>query len=370
MSKIPFATDVDLAVTGKCNLRCKHCNTSDTWDLEKELSFEEMIGVLDQLKELNIFNLSIYGGEPFFYPRIHELLEALNDYPMRVGILTNGTLIDKKAIASLKKMKFLSSVQVSIDGSTAEVHDWQRGKGSFDKTTSGIRLLLDEGIATTVKAIVNRHNYVDIENMVKLAMSLGLSGMDFGDAVQCGRAAVYANELSFEGELHREIMGTMFDLRSKYPDFNFGGTLKQKMEMLEDFYGNGPGKGKRGTFSTCPAGQNMLSVRSDGKVVPCSVLWTLICGDVRESSLKDIWDNSPALRQIRELADVPLTDHCAECKDCDYLTYCNGGCRASAYYANREDLKGIDRGTCLVFSGLCGFRLDRETVLPERSACK
>lgn len=367
MNNIPFASNIDLAVTGRCNLRCKHCNTSDTWALDKELSFDEMIGILDQLKEEKIFNLSVYGGEPFFFPRIHDLLAALNDYPMRVGILTNGTLIDKKAVSSMKKMKFLSNVQMSIDGSTAEVHDWQRGKGSFERSLAGIRLLQEEGIPLLIKAIINRNNYEDIENMVSLAIDLGLSGMDFGDAVQCGRAAVYANELSFEGELHRKIMETVFDLRVKYPDFHFGGTLAQKMDMLEDFYTKGPGNGDRGNFSTCPAAQNTLSIRSDGKVVPCSVLWTLICGDIRENSLREIWDNSPVLRQIREIADEPLTDHGKECERCDYLSYCNGGCRAAAFYTNNGDLRSIDKSTCLVFSDLYGYRVEKEKVFSGRS---
>jgi len=360
--KIPFARDVDLAVTGRCNLRCKHCNTSDTWNLADELSFEDIIGVLDQLKELKIFNLFVYGGEPFFYPRIHDLLKALNDHPMRVSILTNGTLIDSKIAASLKKMKFLETVQVSIDGSTAEIHDWQRGRGSFEKSIEGIKILLAEGVPTRIKAVINSHNHTDIENMVELAGELGFRGMDFGDAVQCGRAAVYADDMSFEGRIHNGIMRKMFDIKVKYPGFGLGGTLAQKMEMLLDFYEKGPGRGERGTFSTCPAGNTMLSIRSDGKVVPCSVLWTLICGDIRKSSLSDIWEDSPVLRKIRDLADKPLADHCEECEKCDYLSYCNGGCRAAAYYANNGDLEGIDKANCLVFSDLYGSRVDKATV--------
>lgn len=364
MASFPFT--VDFAITGRCNLRCKHCNTSDTWDLKSELSFVELIGVLDQLKKEKVFEVNIFGGEPFCHPRIYDLLEAANDYPIRFTVLTNGTLIDDAAAKRLKKIRFFETVQVSMDGSCPETHDWQRGRGSFEKAIEGVKNLIHNQVPVKLKAVINTHNHTDIENMIKLAKGLGMGGMDFGDAVECGRAAVFAGDMKFEGEVHRRIMEDLFCFREKYPGFVIGGTLGQKMEMLEDFYGNGPGKGKRGTFSTCPAGQTMLSIRSDGKVVPCSSFWTLVCGDVRARTLKDIWDNSEVLNNIRSLSEEPLASGDPSCGDCDYLSYCNGGCRASAYYSSGKSLKGLDRTNCLVFSGLHGFRPDKDTVLTGR----
>jgi SynChlorMet cassette radical SAM/SPASM protein ScmE len=363
MKNNSFPTIVDLALTGKCNLRCKHCNTSDTWNLEEELSFEEIIDVLDQLKDEKIFNINLFGGEPFCYSRINELLEILNNYPMRVTILTNGTLIGKTEIKYIKKLKFLEGIQVSIDGSSAAVHDWQRGKGSFSKSIEAVKLLLKNGLPVNIKAVINKHSCEDIENMANLALSLGLGGMDFGDAIECGRAAVYASDMRFEGGMHRKIMDKMFSLKMKYPNFRIGSTLGQKTEMLADFYLKGPGKGNRGTFSPCPAGQSMLSIRSDGKVVPCSAFWTLVCGDVRKNSLKEIWNDSGVLNEIRSLADEPLVKYNAKCEKCDYLTYCNGGCRASAYYSSGNDLKGFDPVNCLVFSSIHGFRVPKRAVM-------
>jgi Fe-coproporphyrin III synthase len=363
MRERPFPTTVDLALTGKCNLRCKHCNTSDTWNADNELTFDEILGVLDDLKENKLFNLNLFGGEPFCYPEIFELLKALNSYPMRVSILTNGTLIDEKAVEYIKGLRFLHIVQVSIDGSTSEIHDWQRGEGSFDRSIRAVKLMIEKDVPVTIKAIINSHNRRDIENMLKMALDMGLDGMDFGDAVECGRAAVYSNDMSLEGRVYEEIMNNVFDLVKKYPDASIGGTLGQKVEMLTDFYRNGPGCGGRGTFSTCPAGQNMLSIRSDGKVVPCSAFWTLVCGDVKEQPLRDIWDNSEILNRIRALADEDLTKYGAECAKCDYLSYCNGGCRASAYYTDGMKLEGIDKGTCLTFSDIYGFRLKKEKVM-------
>ncbi|MBD3379959.1 MAG: radical SAM protein [Candidatus Omnitrophica bacterium] len=361
--RIAFPEQVDIALTGKCNLRCKHCNTTETWDGRDELSFGEVKDLLDQLKEQKIFRLDLFGGEPFYHPRFFKYLELINRYPMRVTILTNGTLIDEEAVRHLKKLRFLAIIQISIDGSKPEIHDWQRGEGSFEKAMRGVRLLLSNGVPVTIKAILNSHNYTDLDNMVELARGLGLPGMHFGDAVECGKAAVYSDQMSFESEAHRKIMENVFEVKKKYPGFEIGGTLGQKIDMLKDFYKQGPGSGTRGVFSTCPAGHSTLSIRSDGKVVPCSAFWTLICGDVRKSSLKDIWENSEMLNRIRDLSDDKLAQHCSDCGKCDYMSHCNGGCRAAAYYMSNNDLRGIDPSTCLVFSNMTGTRIPREKVL-------
>lgn len=363
MGKPAFPIAVDLAITGRCNLRCKHCNTADTWKTDDELSFDEIVSLLDSLKDEKIFRLNVFGGEPFFYPEIIEFIRLLDKYPFRVAFLTNGTLIDRTIILELKKMRFLETVQVSIDGSSSSVHDWQRGEGSFEKAQRGLKLLIDSALPVKIKAIINSENHTDMENMVKMAAGIGLKGMDFGDAVECGSASVHSSSMRFDGRTHRSIMETMFELKRKYREFFFGGTLAQKTEMLTHFYENGPGKGERGTFSTCPAGQNMLSIRSDGKVVPCSAFWTLICGDLRKESIKNIWENSKVLNDIRALAEVPLTDYGENCGNCDYLSYCNGGCRAGAYYSSGKGTRGIDPANCLVFSGVHGFRVDREKVV-------
>jgi SynChlorMet cassette radical SAM/SPASM protein ScmE len=361
MNKIPFPTDVDLALTGRCNLRCKHCNTADTWNLKNELTKSEIFEVFDQLKENKIFRLSLFGGEPFFHPDILGILDKLNEYPFALSILTNGTLINQRMIDALKKLRFLKNIQVSLDGSCADIHDWQRGEGSFDKTLSALKLLKKSGLPFSLKAIINMRNYRDIENMVLFARKIGLRGMDFGDAVECGSAYKHKKNIRLSGQVYRDSFSSVISLMKAYPEFSFGGTFLQMLEMLQDFYRSKKGNGNRGKFDSCGAGFNMLSIRSDGEVVPCSSFWTLQCGNVKKQSLKEIWDKSEVLYSLRQLKDEPLSqfDNCAKC---DYLSYCNGGCRAAAYYSSGNNLKGINYATCIVFSDWLGERLMEERL--------
>ena len=51
-------------VTRKCNLLCTHCYIDAGRPRANELSFEEVIEVLDDLKRLGVFSLVLAGGEP------------------------------------------------------------------------------------------------------------------------------------------------------------------------------------------------------------------------------------------------------------------------------------------------------------------
>ncbi|MBN1354128.1 MAG: radical SAM protein [Candidatus Omnitrophica bacterium] len=352
MIKYPKAPiEIELAVTGKCNLRCKHCMVKGTHDTDGrgELTTKELFALFDELKKCKIFKLSLLGGEPFVRSDILEVLDRIRTFPAEIQILTNGTTVNKGIITRLKRIKYLKNVQVSLDGGSPATHDWQRGAGSFAKTLKGIKLLRSAKINCLLKCIINRRNFSEMDKMVSLSRGLGLKGMAFGDAVECGYARTHKKEIRLTAEVYRISLLKIAELKKKYADFLFYGTLPQMLELVSSFKKNGAGNGKRGSFGACPAGTKTLGIRHDGWAIPCSAFWTYKLGNIRDKSVTDIWQNSPLLNRIRALRDVPLCG-IGECRDCQFIKYCNGGCRAAGYYLNNGDLKGLDRTKCAVYS--------------------
>ena len=85
---------------------------------------------------------------------------------MRYSLLSNGTLVDGDVVARLLERRTrLDSIQISIDGSCAEIHDASRGRGSFDKALRGLRLLKQAGLPVTSRVTINRHNVGDLERI-------------------------------------------------------------------------------------------------------------------------------------------------------------------------------------------------------------
>ena len=134
-------------------------------------------------------DVSLTGGEALLRPDIFELIDGIIANRMRYNLLSNGTLIDEKLLKKFEQGKRrlrLDYIQVSIDGSTAAIHDQSR-PGSFDKAIRGLRLLKEAGFPVAVRVTINRHNLNDLENIAKLLLEdIGLNSFGTNEAMPIG----------------------------------------------------------------------------------------------------------------------------------------------------------------------------------------
>ena len=86
-------------VTRRCNLRCVHCYAhADAAPAPDELSFEEGLALLDDLKAFGTPVVLFSGGEPLMRPDLCDLVRHTVAAGMRAVISTNGTLITREEI--------------------------------------------------------------------------------------------------------------------------------------------------------------------------------------------------------------------------------------------------------------------------------
>ena len=81
----------------------------------------------------------------------------------------------------------------------------------------------------------------------------------------------------------------------------------------------------------CGAAKMTCCVSPEGSLYPCAFLQEepFICGSVRDESFKDIWDNSPVLKQFRNI-------NVKSCVECYRFDICRGGCPAMAYHTYHD----------------------------------
>jgi uncharacterized protein len=150
---------INLEVTCECPLRCGYCIYQDHYQDKRNFSKEEMsLGIakksIEFLKahstQLDPVMLGFYGGEPLLrFPFIKECVEfarqILVGKELIFNITTNAVLITPEIAEYLLKEGF--SILVSLDG-PKEIHDRYRldknGKGSFDHTLKGLRILAEK----------------------------------------------------------------------------------------------------------------------------------------------------------------------------------------------------------------------------------
>ena len=123
-------------LTYACNLACAHCLSSSGRRDPRELSTAEAKAVIDELERMQVFYVNIGGGEPTVRPDFWELVDYATAHKVGVKFSTNGIKIDKAAARRLAASDYVD-VQISLDGATAEVNDYVRGKGSFAHRDQG-----------------------------------------------------------------------------------------------------------------------------------------------------------------------------------------------------------------------------------------
>ncbi len=114
---VPDIRKVYVEITTRCNLKCQTC-VRNIWaeplqDMEVA-TFERLVAQLRDLPEVTEVFFGGYG-EPMFHPHFVEFVAALKEIGLRVGVSTNGTLLDESMAEALVRLG-LDSVIVSIDG--------------------------------------------------------------------------------------------------------------------------------------------------------------------------------------------------------------------------------------------------------------
>lgn len=205
-------------LTNKCNLSCVHCYYNANSSLVEELSTVEAVNVAKQLGELKVFEVYLSGGEPLLRDDWETIISRLREEEIQVGIITNGTQIDKKAAKTLSDLK-VKWVQISIDGSTAPIHDRVRGlNGGWERSVQALQHLKNEGVRTHVSFVPSNLNYFDVGKVIDLCVSMGIEYFVTDMLVLTGRAALNFSSIILDQEQYTEFFDLLESSAKKHGD--------------------------------------------------------------------------------------------------------------------------------------------------------
>lgn len=308
----------------QCNLRCVHCYQEQygSRELPREKIFAIAKIMEDTLRKWNkIGRVSLTGGEPFMQKDLLvDLVDYFNrsDQFARIGILTNGTLIDDTIASRLKSFTKLHEIQVSMDGSNASIHDQIRGIGSFTKALKGIQLLKTYGFFVSIMFTLHKLNQDDVLNVIGLAEKLIV------DAITIERVTpMNTDDLTNLYIKPEELHKIYNDILIRKQEVEKRSSLKIRVSrplwtLIDEEIGG-----------FCPVGFTSLCILHDGSVLPCRRL-EIPLGNILNDGLYKIWYTSDVLWKIRN--KKLLT---GKCNGCTYMQNC-GGCRAIAYHVNGD----------------------------------
>ncbi|MFC1488544.1 SynChlorMet cassette radical SAM/SPASM protein ScmE [Thermodesulfobacteriota bacterium] len=328
---------VDLDITNRCNLRCKYCSHfSSPGDVDNELPKAEWLRFFQELNDCAVMSVTLSGGEPFFREDLKALIEGIVENRMRFSILSNGTLINDDIAAFLFSTGRCNGVQVSIDGSKPETHDACRGKGNFNRAVEGIKCLKKHHIPVSIRVTIHRHNVADLAAIAELLLEeIGLSGFSTNSTSYMGLCKQNVEQIGMTVADQMLAMDTLVQLNRKYNNriTALAGPLAEatmwtEMEMARQKGTHSiPGRGR---LTACGCVMDNIAVRADGTIVPCTLLSHIELGRINRDNFKEIWQNHPEMKKMRERRSIPLSDF-EFCEGCEYINYCTGNCPGLAF---------------------------------------
>lgn len=310
-------------VTLRCDLACRHCGSRAGKARPDELSTEECLDLVRQLAELGTHEVAMIGGEPYLRDDWTTLIRAVKDHGMQPTMVTGGRGMTRERAKAAAEAG-LYSISVSVDGDRV-THDRLRGvSGSYDAALAALTHLREAGVHTSTNTQINRLTLPAIPGMVDTLGALGIRSWQIQLTVAMGRAVD-----------EPEVLLQPYDLLEVQPML---GALvpAAKARGIEVVPGNnvgyfGPhegalrGRTRAGHANGCGAGQVTMGIEADGTIKGCPSLATNAWagGNVRETSLRDLWERSSALRYTRDRTAKDLWGYCATCY---YADVCRAGC--------------------------------------------
>jgi len=321
-------------LTRRCNLACGHCyldavqRKSDCGD---ELSTTEAVPLVAEIAELAPgAMLVLTGGEPLLRRDLDDIVVVAADAGLMPVIGTNGLLLNEARAQRLRQAGAVG-VGISLDSTAPEFHDRLRGMtGAWAGALAGMRAAREAGLALQLQTTLFVENRGDLEALADLAEELGAMALNLFFLVCTGRGVT---QTDMPEPLYEETLRDIARLQRERPGLMIRARCAPYMRRLLNLHAGESAGGYAEWSSACLAGRRYLRITPHGEVTPCPYIPEAV-GDLRQESLKDVWETSATLLRLR--GELPG----GKCGDCDFRFSC-GGCRARAF-AVASDLMAED----------------------------
>jgi len=317
MSFSEFPVLSEVALTYRCNLKCRFCYagcncTGNPVDTDTELSTSEFREILDRLShDARVPSVSFTGGEPALRPDLPALVAHAKLLDMRVNLISNGTLLSEDLVHELTS-NGLDSAQVSIEGVCAETHDRIVGaRGAFELAFRAVRLLRDSGIHTHTNTTLCRANLPELTQFPAFVKQrLGTDRFSMNLMIPTGAGAVHDGDIIPYSEVGDHVRSALAEAQSQQIEFMWYSPVPMCM-----FNSVVHGLGNKG----CSACDGLISIAPNGDVLPCASYPESV-GNLLRQPFDDVWQSARALAfRRKQLAP-------SACKGCENFHICNGAC--------------------------------------------
>ena len=291
-------------ITNKCDFNCFYCLNFD----HKEKKDLKLNNVIDAIKKNKPNKVVITGGEPTLESNLVNIVTKLYKYVNEVEIISNGSNLNL-LLALPKKTK----IRISIDSLNNNYFKKVSNYLSIDDILNNIFELKKNGFNLGINTVYTKYNENDIYNLFKILKNKNIN--DFFISYVFPRGHAIKNYKSMKGNMQNYVKL----IKKLYINkFNINLLIDYNVNYFIPRYGSC-------SYKNIP---HMLYLDRSGKIFYC-----------------DQFNNNKNMKYLRKINMMDLDDECSQCK---FRWFCNGGCRANAFFLDKSVYKK-DTVACELF---------------------
>lgn len=302
----PQLTSIHIEIISQCNERCLHCyipHENKVSKIEPDLFYN----IIEQCKDMKLLHLTLSGGEPMLHNNFCDFLRICRESNFSINVLSNLTLLNDQIIKEMKANPLLG-VQVSLYSMDARIHDEiTQIKGSFKKTKKAILSLIENDIPLKISCPIlkqNKNNYIDVIKWAKKhKIHVG------NDYVILARYNHTTKNLKHRLSIN-EVKEVIYNIAMN--DAEYINELKKEAEKKKNMSAND---------FVCSVCSSSMCISDKGIVHPCAGWQDYNVGNIKNTPLKEIWNNSKKVNFLRNLKKKDFPE-CLECSEKNYCTMC------------------------------------------------
>ena len=353
MKDIQEMISVTWDITGKCNLRCKHCYNAETYfskngeEYKIDLDLETSIKTVKQLY-LNGFNhIHFLGGEPLMADHLYEVIKVAKNYDMCVTINSNATLLDEKMQKNLIDLR-VDHYAASLDGADEETNDEIRGKGTFRAVCNNMKILKQEikrqnsDMQTAIAFTLTHANYKTIDKLPIIAKELDVDLIIITMFLNMGNGKKNLELFELENEQMIKALETLAEVNANGPQIPIQLDSRPLLiDYLNSRYGHVYFNKKN---SLCSAGDKSIYIEANGGIHPCLSFRFENCVinnqeeekiNIKTTTIKNAL-NSVTWRKFLSNKSQFNVKNIAGCSECSFTEVCQP---CFLYYSNYQEVE-------------------------------
>jgi len=161
---------IGVQLTTRCNLDCEHCFVEGSGN---DLSIANLAKIVAFAKKCDCAFLAFSGGEPTLHPEFPKIIELLTGNGLKFTMVSNGWNFVEWYKSIGPNLDSIRRITFSLDGATEEIHDLNRGNGSYRKVLQATSVCNHKSIPFGLRMTVSKRNIHQLEEMALLAAKVG-----------------------------------------------------------------------------------------------------------------------------------------------------------------------------------------------------